>query len=36
MIEMKNNVRKWLEEDGEEFLRKVGIRKGQTVLDFGS
>jgi ubiquinone/menaquinone biosynthesis C-methylase UbiE len=28
-------VRKWLEEDGEEFLRKVGIRKGQIVLDFG-
>lgn len=35
VIEMKNNVRKWLEEDGEEFLRKVGIRKGQIVLDFG-
>ena len=35
MIEMEKNVRKWLEEDGEEFLRKVGIRRGQTVLDFG-
>jgi ubiquinone/menaquinone biosynthesis C-methylase UbiE len=32
---MKNNVRKWLEEDGEEFLKRVGLRRGQIVLDFG-
>lgn len=28
-------MRRWLEKDGEEFLRKIGIRKGQIVLDFG-
>jgi ubiquinone/menaquinone biosynthesis C-methylase UbiE len=26
---------KWLEEDGVEFLRRIGIKKGQAVLDFG-
>jgi ubiquinone/menaquinone biosynthesis C-methylase UbiE len=33
--ECDNKMRKWLEKDGEEFLRKVGIRGGQIVLDFG-
>ena len=32
---MYSEVRKWLEEDGEKFLRKVGLRRGQIVLDFG-
>jgi len=32
---MKNDLKKWLEGIGEEFLRKVGIREGQVVLDFG-
>jgi ubiquinone/menaquinone biosynthesis C-methylase UbiE len=26
---------KWLEEDGVEFLRGIGIKRGQAVLDFG-
>jgi ubiquinone/menaquinone biosynthesis C-methylase UbiE len=25
----------WLDKQGEEFLRKIGVREGQTVLDFG-
>ena len=33
---MENNVKKWIEEDGEKFLKEIGIKKGQTVLDFGS
>lgn len=32
---MKNSVERWLEEYGKEFLRRVGIKRGQTVLDFG-
>jgi ubiquinone/menaquinone biosynthesis C-methylase UbiE len=32
---MKNSVEKWLDEYGEEFLRRVGIKRRQTVLDFG-
>jgi ubiquinone/menaquinone biosynthesis C-methylase UbiE len=32
---MKGDLEKWLEEVGERFLREVGIRKGQIVLDFG-
>lgn len=32
---MKNDVEKWVEEDGEEFLEQIGIKQGQTVLDFG-
>ena len=30
-----NDVEKWLEKDGEQFLRKIGLKEGQTVLDFG-
>jgi len=26
---------RWEKEDGVKFLRKVGLRPGQTVLDFG-
>jgi ubiquinone/menaquinone biosynthesis C-methylase UbiE len=25
----------WLDREGEEVLRKIGVRNGQTVLDFG-
>ena len=32
---MRNSVERWLKEYGEEFLRRVGIKRGQTVLDFG-
>ena len=32
---MNTDVKKWLEEDGVKFLREIGVRKGQTVLDFG-
>jgi ubiquinone/menaquinone biosynthesis C-methylase UbiE len=32
---MERDVEKWLEEDGEEFLKGIGIKQGQTVLDFG-
>jgi len=30
-----NDLKRWLDKDGEETLRKIGIRKGQTILDFG-
>ena len=33
---MTDNIRKWIEEDGEKFLEGVGVKKGQNVLDFGS
>jgi precorrin-6B methylase 2 len=26
---------KWLEQDGVKFLRRIGIRRGQILLDFG-
>ena len=32
---MKSDVERWLEQYGEEFLRKIGIRRGNVVLDFG-
>ncbi len=32
---MNVEVGKWIEEDGVKFLREIGLRKGQTVLDFG-
>jgi cyclopropane fatty-acyl-phospholipid synthase-like methyltransferase len=28
--------KKWIEQEGENFLKEVGIEKGQSVLDFGS
>lgn len=33
--EMKDDLERWLDGKGERVLRKIGIRKGQTVLDFG-
>lgn len=33
---MKSEVKKWIEKDGVVFLTEVGVKKGQTVLDFGS
>ncbi len=32
---MKSDVERWLENDGEKFLKEIGIKKGQKVLDFG-
>ncbi|MCK4257004.1 class I SAM-dependent methyltransferase, partial [candidate division WOR-3 bacterium] len=32
---MKTDVKKWLRREGEVFLKDIGIRKGQTILDFG-
>jgi ubiquinone/menaquinone biosynthesis C-methylase UbiE len=32
---MKTDIDKWLKEDGERFLKDVGIKRGQVVLDFG-
>ena len=32
---MKTETRKWIEEDGPKFLREIGLKKGQAVLDFG-
>jgi len=32
---MRNDVEKWLKKHGEEFLRSIGIKRGQRVLDFG-
>ena len=32
---MDKDVKKWLKEKSELFLRSVGIKEGQTVLDFG-
>jgi len=36
IIKMKPEIEKWEKEEGVEFLRKIGIRPGQTVLDFGA
>jgi len=33
---MKDDVKKWIKKDGQKFLTEIGIKKGQTVLDFGS
>jgi len=33
---MDADIKKWLEKDGEQFLRKIGLKEEQTVLDFGS
>ena len=32
---METDIKRWLEADGETFLRKVGIKKDDIVLDFG-
>jgi len=31
----KNNMKIWMDQKGISFLKNVGIRQGQTVLDFG-
>ena len=33
---MKNDVKKWIDEDGEKFLKEVGVKRGKILLDFGS
>ena len=33
---MKSPVEEWIEEAGEKFLKIIGIKRGQKVLDFGS
>ena len=32
---MNTEVGKWMEEDGVKYLREIGVKKGQTLLDFG-
>jgi ubiquinone/menaquinone biosynthesis C-methylase UbiE len=32
---MKSPVEEWIEEAGEKFLKDIGIKRGQKVLDFG-
>ncbi len=32
---MKDDVKKWIEEDGQKFLAEISIKRGQIVLDFG-
>ncbi|MCK5595652.1 class I SAM-dependent methyltransferase [bacterium] len=32
---MENDIKKWLERDGEKFLKDIGIKNGQVVFDFG-
>lgn len=32
---MKTDVERWIKNDGEEFLRRIGIKEGYVVLDFG-
>ena len=32
---MDSDVKTWLETDGVEFLKNIGMKKGQAVLDFG-
>jgi ubiquinone/menaquinone biosynthesis C-methylase UbiE len=32
---MTNDVKRWLKTDGEIYLKDIGIKKGQFILDFG-
>ncbi len=32
---MKSDIERWIENDGQVFLKEIGIRKGQLILDFG-
>ena len=32
---METDIKRWLEADGEILLQRIGIKKGQTILDFG-
>ena len=33
---MNTDIRRWIEEDGVKFLKEIGVKKDQIVLDFGS
>ena len=33
---MNSDVKKWLEQDGVKFLKEIGLKRDQTILDFGS
>jgi ubiquinone/menaquinone biosynthesis C-methylase UbiE len=35
MNDMESDVKRWIEKDGEAFLKDIRIKKGQTILDFG-
>ena len=32
---MKTEIEIWLAKDGKEFLKEIGVKKAQVVLDFG-
>ena len=32
---MKQDLKKWISRDGIKFLREIGVKKGQSLLDFG-
>jgi len=32
---MESDVKRWIKVDGETFLKEIGIKRGQIVLDFG-
>lgn len=32
---MKSDVEKWLKKDGQDFLKSMGLKEGDVVLDFG-
>jgi ubiquinone/menaquinone biosynthesis C-methylase UbiE len=32
---MEVDVKEWLKEKGEVFLKNIGIKEGQVILDFG-
>ena len=32
---MKSDIERWLKVDGEIYLKDIGIKKGQSILDFG-
>lgn len=34
-VDMKYGLKEWFEKQGETVLRRIGIKEGQTVLDFG-
>ncbi len=33
---MEDDVKKWIEQDGEKLLKEIGVKKGYVLLDFGS
>ncbi|MEA3560420.1 MAG: class I SAM-dependent methyltransferase [Candidatus Omnitrophota bacterium] len=32
---MKQDLKKWIEQDGIKFLKEIGVKKNQSLLDFG-